>query len=87
MLTGMELAVVQRWPTETVRASLAAMFGFSSLIAVVLYASTGLYTRDTLVNMAMLLPGQSRLMTQHTNRAGLAVQVVVAVPPSVLDAR
>ncbi len=50
-------AVAQRWRTETVRAALAAMFSFSSLIAVVLYASTGLYTRETLINMGMLLPG------------------------------
>ena len=50
-------AVAQGWPTQTVRAALAAMFYFSSLIAVVLYASTGLYTRDTLINTGMLLPG------------------------------
>ena len=50
-------AVAQGWPTQTVRAALAAMFCFSSLIAVVLYASTGLYTRDTLINTGMLLPG------------------------------
>ena len=50
-------AVAQRWPPPTVRAALAAMFGMSSLLAVVLYAFTGLYTRDTLINMAMLLPG------------------------------
>ena len=50
-------AVAQRWPTETVRASLAAMFTFSSLIAVVVFASTGLYTRETVINIVMLLPG------------------------------
>ena len=50
-------AVAQRWPTQTVRAALATMFGFSSLLAVVLFAFTGLYTRDTLINAGMLLPG------------------------------
>ena len=33
------------------------MFTVSSLVAVVLYALTGLYTRETLINMGMLLPG------------------------------
>ena len=50
-------AVAQRWPTQTVRGALAAMFSISSLMAVVLYAATGLYTRDTLINMGILLPG------------------------------
>ena len=50
-------AVAQEWPTQTARAALATMFGFSSLLAVVLFASTGLYTRDTLINAGLLLPG------------------------------
>ncbi len=50
-------AVAQHWPTPTVRAALAAMFGMSSLLAVVLFASTGLYTRETLINAGLLLPG------------------------------
>ncbi len=50
-------AVAQRWPTATVRASLATMFTISSFLAVVLYAATGLYTRETLINMGILLPG------------------------------
>ncbi len=47
----------QRWPTETARAALAVMFSLSSLLAVVLFALTGLYTRETLINAGMLLPG------------------------------
>ncbi len=50
-------AVAQRWPTQTVRAALAAMFGMSSLLAVVLFAFSGLYTRETLINAGLLLPG------------------------------
>ena len=50
-------AVAQRWPTQTARAALALMFSVSSLLAVVLFALTGLYTRDTLINTALLLPG------------------------------
>ena len=50
-------AIAQRWPTQTIRAALAAMFVSSSGMAVVLYAFTGLYDRDTLVNLGMLTPG------------------------------
>ena len=50
-------AVAQRWPTQTAPAALAAMFSVSSLLAVVLFALAGLYTRDTLINAGMLLPG------------------------------
>ena len=50
-------AIAQRWPTQTVRAALAAMFVVSSGLAVVLYAVTGLYDRDTLINLGMLTPG------------------------------
>jgi uncharacterized membrane protein YfcA len=54
---GAVYAIAQRWPTQTVRAALAAMFTISSGMAVVLYAVTGLYTRDTLINLGMLVPG------------------------------
>ncbi len=50
-------AIAQRWPTQTVRAALAAMFAASSGMAVVLYAVTGLYDRDTLANLGVLTPG------------------------------
>ena len=79
-------AVAQRWPTETVRASLAAMFASSSLVAVVLYASTGLYTSDTLINMGMLLPGllvgfgvASLLVSRLNQRAFRYVVIVLVV--------
>ena len=50
-------AIAQRWPAPTVRAALAAMFTLSSLTAAILYAATGLYDRDTLINTGLLLPG------------------------------
>ena len=50
-------AVAQKWPTQTMRAALAMMFSISSLLAVVLFAFTGLYTRETLINAGLLLPG------------------------------
>ncbi len=50
-------AVAQQWPPPTARAALAVMFTVSSLLAVALFAFTGLYTRDTLINAGMLLPG------------------------------
>ncbi len=50
-------AIAQRWPTQTIRAALATMFVVSSGMAVVLYAFTGLYDRETLTNLGMLTPG------------------------------
>ncbi len=50
-------AIAQRWPTQTIRAAMAGMFVSSSGMAVVLYAFTGLYDRDTLINLGMLVPG------------------------------
>ena len=50
-------AIAQRWPTQTIRATLASMFFVSSGMAVVLYAFTGLYDRETLTNLGMLVPG------------------------------
>ncbi len=54
---GAVYAMAQRWPAQTVRASLAAMFVLSGLVSVPLYAATGLYTRDTLVTVGLLTPG------------------------------
>ncbi len=50
-------AIAQRWPPQTIRAALAAMFVSSSGMAVILYAFTGLYDTDTLVNLGMMVPG------------------------------
>ena len=78
-------AVAQRWPTQTVRASLAAMFTISSLLAVALYAITGLYTRETLINMGMLLPGLlvgfgiASLLVGRLNQQAFRYVVIVLV--------
>ena len=54
---GAVYALAQRWPPQTVRASLAAMFVLSGSFSVVLYAATGLYSRSTLATVGMLVPG------------------------------
>ena len=56
-MLGAVYAIAQRWPAQTVRASLAAMFVLSGLVSVGLYAATGLYTRETLATVGLLVPG------------------------------
>ena len=78
-------AVAQRWPTETARAALALMFCVSSLLAVVLFAFTGLYTRETLINAAMLLPGLlagfaiAKVLVRRLNQQAFRRTVIVIV--------
>ena len=50
-------AITQRWPSQTVRASLALMFLAASTAAVALYAVTGLVDRADLANVGLLTPG------------------------------
>lgn len=54
---GAVYALAQRWPAQTARASLAAMFVLSGSVSVVLYAATGLYTARTLATVGLLVPG------------------------------
>ena len=54
---GAVYALAQRWPAQTVRASLAAMFVLSGSVSVALYAATGLYTTRTLATVGLLVPG------------------------------
>ena len=49
-------AIAQRWPPQTVRASLAATFLISGAAQVALYALTGLYSRGTLTTVGLLVP-------------------------------
>ena len=49
-------AIAQRWPPQTVRASLAATFLISGAAQVALYALTGLYSRGTLTTVGLLIP-------------------------------
>ena len=78
-------AVAQRWPTQTARAALALMFSVSSLLAVVLFALTGLYTRDTLINTALLLPGLlvgfgiAKILVGRLNQQAFRRAVIVIV--------
>ncbi len=50
-------AITQRWPTQTVRASLALLFIASSTAAVAQYAAAGLLDRTDLANAGLLVPG------------------------------
>ncbi len=56
-LIGGVYAVAQKWPAQTVRASLAAMFTVTGMTQVVLYAVTGLYSQSTLTIVGLLIPG------------------------------
>ena len=49
-------AIAQRWPAQTVRASLATTFLISGAAQVALYAYTGLYSRGTVTMVALLVP-------------------------------
>ena len=77
--------VAQHWPTQTARAALALMFSVSSLLAVVLFAFTGLYTRDTLINAGLLLPGLlvgfgiANLLVGRLNQQAFRSVVIVLV--------
>ena len=48
--------LAQKWPSDTMRASLAFYFLISYLLAFGLYAWVGLVDRDTLVNIGLLTP-------------------------------
>ncbi len=50
-------AISERWPPQTVRASLALMFFLAAAAAMAQFGATGLLDRDTLANIGLLLPG------------------------------
>ena len=50
-------AITQRWPPQTVRASLALLFIATSTAAVAQYAAAGLLDRTDLANVGLLVPG------------------------------
>ncbi len=50
-------ALVQRWPPQVMRASLAFYFLLCHIAAFFLYAWAGLVDRDTIANVGMLAPG------------------------------
>ena len=55
-LIGAVYALAQRWPAQMVRASLALMFVLSGSFSIVLYAATGLYSRETLITVGLMIP-------------------------------
>lgn len=56
-LIGAVYAIAQKWPAQTVRASLAAMFVVSGTVQLTLYAVAGLYSRSSLTIVGLLIPG------------------------------
>ncbi len=50
-------AIAQKWPSQTVRASLAALFVITGITQVLLYAISGLYTTATAVLVGLTVPG------------------------------
>ena len=50
-------AIAQKWPAQTVRASLAAVFVLSGITQVGLYAASGLYSGATGVMVGLTVPG------------------------------
>ena len=56
-LIGAVYAIAQKWPAQTLRASLAAMFVLSGVVSVALYAFTGLYSPGTVIMVGLTAPG------------------------------
>ena len=56
-LIGAVYTLAQKWPAQTMRASLAAMFVVSGAMQVTLYAVTGLYSRSELTIVGLMVPG------------------------------
>ncbi len=54
---GAVYAIAQKWPAQTVRASLAAMFVLSGIASIALYAATGLYSQGALTTVGLTVPG------------------------------
>ena len=78
-------AIAQKWPAQTVRASLAALFVLSGITQVVLYASSGLYTGSTAVTVGLTVPGVlvgfglAALLVGRLNEKAFRYVVVVLV--------
>ena len=50
-------AIARKWPTQTIRASLAALFVLTGITQVVLYAFSGLYPGSTAIMVGLTVPG------------------------------
>lgn len=67
--------IAQHWEREQMRAALAFYFLCAYIVAFALYAATGLVDRDTLVNIALLVPsllvgfGAGALLARRMNTA------------------
>ena len=78
-------AIAQKWPAQTVRASLAALFVLSGVTQVALYAISGLYTAGTAVTVGLTVPaillgfGLATLLVGRLNEKAFRYVVVVLV--------
>ena len=78
-------AIAQKWPAQTVRASLACVFVLSGITQVALYAVSGLYTAGTAVTVGLTLPailvgfGLAALLVNRLNEKVFRYVVVVLV--------
>ena len=82
---GAIYALAQRWPPQTIRASLALMFVTADIAAFALYSATGLVNRTTLANIGVLAPGLiigfgiASLLVNRLNEQVFRYVVVVVV--------
>ena len=82
---GAVYAIAQKWPAQTVRASLAAMFVLSGITSVALYAATGLYSQGTVITVGLTVPGVlvgfglARLLVGRLNEKAFRYVVIVLV--------
>ena len=78
-------AVAQRWPAQTIRASLAITFLISGVTQVALYAYTGLYSRGTVTMVGLLLPallvgfGVAGLLVGRLNEQAFRYTVIALI--------
>ena len=78
-------AIAQKWPAQTVRASLATLFVLSGITQVGLYAASGLYSSGTAVMVGMTVPGVllgvglASLLVGRLNEKAFRYVVVVLV--------
>jgi uncharacterized membrane protein YfcA len=78
-------AIAQKWPAQTVRASLAALFVLSGVTQVILYAVSGLYTASTATTVGLTFPailvgfGLASLLATRINERAFRYVVVVLV--------
>ena len=78
-------AIAQKWPTQTIRASLAALFVVTGITQIILYVFSGLYPGRTAVVVGLTVPavllgfGLATLLVGRLNEKMFRYVVVVVV--------